>query len=199
MKKTLIALLLACMLALPFQAALAQAAPALTVFDAGDFTLTLDPDTPVQMAEKAESTVYFTLYPAYLALGDTSANFNCVWNSQAQDIESWNSLQLNLLQSSLYPQFLSAYAQQNLTLTDFHVKDMRVSTLDGKPALMYTLESTLDLSGLGEGYAGTQVSLIQRLVIASGDFGTYTFTGTATTEELLSAYIDPMFDSLRWK
>lgn len=192
MKKTVPALILACLLALSCVSAPAETAVEPTGVDLGDFSLLIDPDMPCQLNEKAENAVWFTLYPAYKAAGDSATNFNVVWSQEYNDLSSWKDSDAPDYISDVKTKTEEQYAALGAELIDFEIPAIQLTKLDGKDALASYMTSTIR-------YNGVEASLHQMNAIVSDPaFGTYTFTGTAQTQELLAAYVDPLFDAIRW-
>ncbi|MBQ9264716.1 MAG: hypothetical protein IJ189_11010 [Clostridia bacterium] len=196
--KKFTALLLAWLLLMGCAAALAQAAPAATPISFGDFSMTLDPNMAGQLGDKTENGILMTLYPAYNEIGDSSTNFNSVWNSTITDIGAWTQQDMTSYFNTVNGQLASAYQEQNLVLKDFSISGSTFREIDGLTALVYTMVSTVDFSGYGEQYKGMVLQMYQLQAVVSGKFGTYTFTGTAQSEELLHTYVDPLLDLITW-
>lgn len=199
--KKLLALSLALCLLLP-ALALAEAAPTeYDPIDMGDFSMAIPEDMDFALSEqgKANNAVWFILYPAYNATGDSSTNFNVVWNEAQTDMSVLPDETREYLKGEEYKEYLAeACRQQGFELLSYEVISVELTQLDGLDALANFSMTTLDMSALGEEYAGLQVSLYQYQLGVSGDFGTYHFTGTASTQELMDEYILPLFDAITW-
>ena len=187
MKKTVGAQILICVMLLTCIASANTATK-----DFGDFSIDLDPGMPCQENQKAESAVLFVLYPAYNAIGDTATNFNAVWSSNVTDLTTYRDSDREVFTRMLEGEITAQYQAVGFTMTDFSVSDIGLLSIGGKPALVYQMTYSL----ANEDYSG---SLIQRQAVVSDPaFGTYTFTGTAKTPELMETYLASLFEAISW-
>lgn len=194
MKKTLAALLLACMLLAASLPCLAEAAPADATLDFGDFTLTVDPNMLYTMApEKKSNEVWLMIYPAYHINGDSNSNFNVVWTDETMSVNAvlaqyTKESYAAMLKGQMEPQYKSA----GMTVTSFSLPTFQVQSLNGKDALSYIMITEVE-------YMGMEQTIYQIQAIVSEDFGTYTFTGSSNSMEALEKYVAPLFDAIGWK
>ena len=190
MKKTVLALILSCVLALSCACSLAETAAQTSGVNFGDFSMAIDPDMYSQVSEKAESSVWFILYPAYNATGDSSTNFNAVWSKEYRDLSLWKDSDAADYINEIKTEVETQYTQYGIELVEFSVPSIQLMKLDEKDALACLMVSKIR-------YSGAEFSVYQIQAIASDPaFGTYTFTGSAQSEELLVTYIDPLFDAI---
>lgn len=194
MKKTLAALLLACMLLAASLPCLAEAAPADATLDFGDFTLTVDPDMLYSMAsEKKSNEVWLMVYPAYHINGDNNSNFNVVWTDQKMSVSAvLAQYSKEAYAAMLKGQIELQYASAGVTVKSFSLPTLKVQSLNGKDALSYIMVTEVE-------YMGMEQTIYQIQAIVSEDFGTYTFTGSSNSMEALEKYVAPLFDTIGWK
>lgn len=195
MKKTVIALLLVCALLTASLSALGEAAPAYEPIDYGDFTMAINPETPYSggMQGKVENSVWFTLYPAFIDLKDSNTNFNVVWSQKVSPIGSYQESNRDAYVSTLEKTIRTQYESLGVKVTSFSVPFIQLQKLDSKDALAYMMITELEIKGQAQAIYQLQA------IVSDEAFGTYTFTGSATTMELLETYVAPLFDAIAWK
>lgn len=192
MKKTWIALLLACMMALSCTAAFAEAAASDGPVDFGDFSMAIDASMACQVNEKKENQPWFILYPAYNAVGDSSTNFNVVWNSNYQDLSAWKESDKPGYVEMMSTEIKSQYEAAGLELLSFDIPHIELMKMDGQDALVSLMTSTLKVND-------QEIPLYQiQAIVSMKDKGTYTFTGTAQSMEQLQNYAAPLMDAITW-
>jgi len=194
MKKTWIALLVACVLLAVSLSALGEAAPAYEPLNFGDFSMAIDPEmaysgTPSE--KPVDSQVWFMLFPVHNVNGNDRINFNVVWTSNVADVTTITGAEESY-KATLQQSVSSQYAAQGITLSSFSVPFIQTQDLNGKTALAYIMISELNVNG-----ETATVYQLQAIVSEEG-MGTYTFTGSANTMEELETWIDPLFDSITW-
>ena len=192
MKKTWIALLLACLMALSCTAAFAEAAASENSVNFGDFSMAIDPNMASEVNEKKENEPWFILYPAYNASGDSSTNFNVVWNSAYQDISTWKESDKPAYLEMMSTEIKSQYQAVGIELVSFDIPHIELMKMDGKDALVSLMTSTVKANE-------QEIALYQiQAIVSIKDKGTYTFTGTAQSMELLQNYAAPLMDAITW-
>lgn len=191
MKKAFGFLLLACVMALTCIAAAETAGTAYPI-DFGDFSMVIDPDKPCQEGEKADNAVMLVLYPAYNAIGDTNTNFNIVWSSSDANIGSFQDSDREALFGMLENQISTQYEALGFSMTGFSVSDVELISIDGKPALTYRMAYSIS----NDSVSGDLIQV--QAIVSDSSFGTYTFTGTAQSTELLETYVKPLLDAVTW-
>ena len=194
MKKTWIALLVACVLLAVSLSALGEAAPAYEPLNFGDFSMAIDPEmaysgTPSQ--KPVDSQVWFMLFPVHNVNGNDRINFNVVWTSNVADVTTITGAEESY-KATLQQSVSSQYAAQGITLSSFSVPFIQTQDLNGKTALAYIMISELNVNG-----ETATVYQLQAIVSEEG-MGTYTFTGSANSMDDLETWIDPLFDSITW-
>ncbi len=192
MRKTIVSLLLACVLLAVSLSALSEAAVAYEPLNFGDFSMAIDPDMAYTgLEDKKENEVWFTLYPAYNAIGDSSTNFNVVWQSQRLSISSFKDSDSEAYITSLKNSIVSQYESFGFTVKSFTVPSIQLQDLNGKPSLAYVMITEIESMGVSQTIYQLQASV-------SDTFGTYSFTGSATSIDLLETYVGPLFDAISW-
>ncbi len=186
--KKIASLLLALAMLLPMLAmAETAAAPAVSTFDFGAFTIDLSEADYYQVAdEMTDNAVYLQVYPAYDANNTMHPNFNVVWASQDPSaiIKLYGAENYAKLGQEAAKQ---QYDQMGITVTDAQV--LSATFEDGVGAFLTV--STLDYTGMGVALV-TPVYQLQ-VFMCMGDAGTYIFTFSADTLEKveeISAYLD---------
>ena len=162
--KKIVALLLSLLLLLPTMA-MAE------ILEFDDFTLEIKDGDLYELGTKAEGEILFMLYPAYDPNATFYPNINCTWvNGSIVDT-------------------LKGYAQQGIAATNGKVVRAEASEEHG---YMITYTTTdVDYSGVG---VDLQCTLHQmQAFMPLGGTGTYIFTFTAVSEDILAElaeYID---------
>ncbi len=181
MMKKIVALLLALLLLLP-----AMAMAEILEFD--DFTLEIKDGDLYELGTKAEGEILFMLYPAYDPNATFYPNINCTWSSGS----IVDTLKVNTpmeLAESFLSNALKGYAQQGVAATNGKVVRAQASEEHGY-LITYTT-TDMDYSGLG---VDLQCTLHQmQAFMPLGGTGTYIFTFTAVSEDILAElaeYID---------
>ena len=197
MMKKIASLVLVCCLMFS-TAALAQTATIETL-DFGDFTLDMDPSTPGSVEEKTDGQIFIQAYPAYLPAGDESTNFNVVWTgSDSTDYGALTDAQQLLFISSVWTHAQNGFKDMGIEATDFETLDHGITEIGGRKALFFVSSMTIDYSGMGAQYQGLVRKIYQKAIVVNGPFGTYTFTASADSVEKIEAYVQPLWDTLRW-
>ena len=74
------------------------------------------------MNEKKENEPWFILYPAYNAIGDSSTNFNVVWNSNYQDLSAWKDSDKTAYVEMMSTEIKSQYEAAGLELLSCDIR-----------------------------------------------------------------------------
>ena len=168
----------------------------------GDFTLTLDPNMPIDLDSglfspdyvKKDNEVMFILYPAANLNADRFSSINVVWTREEKVIETEEEI-LEIAEA-LVPGAVQIYEETGFTVKDSQLLSTFFEDVDGKRGAhtVYTLE--LDASALG---GDADLTVYQKQITVSDPaFGTYYFTLTARDEETLSEILDPIIGTLVW-
>ena len=185
--KKLLSVLLALVLMLGCASVLAEATPAesnLQIIDFGDFTMTLDPDMPGDLFDKAENQVYFQLFPFYDENAAFNPNINCVWNSAVEDL---TQIDANEFATAVMQAMLAQYEAMGLKAENALILMATPDEQDGKYALSYLAQYTLE---------GTTLYMMQA-VVSDAAFGTYTFTVTFTDPTQVDALTE-IVNTITW-
>ena len=162
----------------------------------GDFDITLDPQMAADVYEKADNALWFTLYPALNEKQDASITFACIWSAQNVGLDSWTEEDLTGYTAEVWDGIVAGLEEQKIVATDVQLEEAAIGELGGRRALYYAFEAVYDYSGLGEGYEGAVIPIYQRYRTVSGDFGTYTFLGTAVDKAAVDEWIQPLMDAI---
>ena len=197
MKKTLCLILFCAMLLCPL-CAFGEETPAETL-DFGDFTMTLNPETPGYLYEKADNSVFLILYPLYLETGDESSNLNVVWSkSRATDGQMQSQEYLDALWEGIKEQLTPTYEQMGIKLLELDFLESGFTQVGGLNALYYMYYSTMDYSDYSDETQGVVMSMYTKGIMVCGGFGTYTFTCTSLDPETFTTCFDPLLATVQW-
>ncbi len=197
MKKTLCLILLCTMLLCPL-CAFGEETPAETM-DFGDFTMTLNPETPGHLYEKTDNSVFLILYPLYLETGDESSILNVVWGkSRATDGQMQSQEYLDALWEGIKEQLTTTCEQMGLNLLEINFLEKGFTQVGGLNALYYTYYSTMDYSDFSDETQGVVMGIYTKGIIVCGGFGTYTFTCTSSEQEAFATCFDPLLATVQW-
>lgn len=179
--KKITALLLALLLLLPTMA-MAE------ILEFDDFTLEIKDGDLYELGTKTEGDLLFILYPAYDPNATFYPNINCTWvdDSIADTLKTTTAMEMAEV---LLSNAMTGYAQQGIVATNGKVVNAEGNEEHGY-LITYTT-TDVDYSGLG---VDLQCTLHQlQAFMPLGGNGTYIFTFTATSEEILAGlteYID---------
>lgn len=164
-----------------------------TVYDFGDFTMELPADIPVQydLPEKADTEVWFTIYPGAPA-GDTATNFNCLWVSDVMDLSAVSNSEVQAFAAGYQSQIVPGFEASGMKVTRFEMLDYGKMEIGGKPAIFFSISMTVN-------YGQMDLTMVMTQWMVSCDGGTYTFTGTAISRSDMDSLVTPLLDLISWK
>ena len=172
----------------------------------GDFTLNLDPATPIDAADglfdgdsvRPENEILFTLYPASNINGDGFSCINAVWNSDGHDPAEEFPTDEALIDfgEALMTSAAAVYESEGYALADQQFLSVFTDQIGGITAVQAVFILVLDTSVLGVDENLTVYN--KQIMVSDGTFGTYYFTLSALDEETLSDILDPVINSLVW-
>ena len=185
MTKKLIVFLVLCLALAGFSAAAEGTGAVVTDFE--DFTLRTDTEMALQNG-KAHGQALFLFYPCAEA-GISLAAVNAVWS---RETEPMTAEAFTRLYRDAEADFRSQYESGGLLLTRYESGEAEEKTCWNRPALF--CDATL-LIGVNE----TETVLYQRGIRITGAFGTYTFSLSAWSPELLEQATEYLIRALAWK
>ena len=163
------------------------------------FTLTLDPDMPMQFIDgfydpgfvMPENEILFTLYPNYTA-GDTASNLNATWSSLYEDFSTYSDADLQEFANGLITNMLPAYAEAGLNVNDYSLYEASHATLDGVDGIVIGFNLSMSV-------AGTALDLFQEQVyLSEPSRGTWCFTLSSTDQDSVYDVLEPVLLTLHW-
>lgn len=189
--KKLVSLLLTIALLLTAVSAFAETAADTKVqtLNFGDFSMDIDPEMKGDLGEKADNQVYLILYPLYNETGDQSTNFNAVWTEAGQELtEDLTDTTAQTIVAGVSEQLTAV----GYTVTGSELLASQFTELGGLPCIALVYSVDLDVSG-------TACTLYyEQGIVSDAELGTWTFTGTTQSTDLLMEAIDPLFDAISW-
>ena len=185
MTKKLIAFLVLCIALSGLSAAADGTGAVVTDFE--DFTLRTDTALAL-LNEKAHGQALFLFYPCTEA-GISMAAVNAVWS---RDTDPLTAEAFSQLYRDAEADFRSQYESGGLLLTGYESGKAQEKACWDKTALF--CDATL-LIGINE----TETVLYQRGIRITGEFGTYTFSLSAWSPELLEEATEYLIRALAWK
>ena len=183
--KRLFLLSLALLLCLVSAAPAEEALPLLASFP--DFTLRTAQPLAYQ-GEKADGQPLFLFYPSAEA-GVTMTAVNAVWSSQA---EPFTPEAFTAMYQASEGRIRAQYEAGGSSLTGFEVTEAEQRQLWDLTALVCDAFLTVHIND-------TDVDLTQRGICVTGPFGTYLFTLSAWSPDLLEEATDALVRGLKWK
>lgn len=185
-KLTLIALSL--LLALSTLCGLAEDANLETV-SFGDFSMTINTATTAgSIDEKQNNAVFFQLYPDYDEDAAFHCNYNAVWSNQVMDVTAQDPTQYA---SMVLDAIVEQYESLGLQPQDAALIAADHDEQDGKPALVFLYQVSVDYTALGRAERMTLYT-VQAVFSDAAFEGSYTFTATADSLDAL----DPLMEIL---
>ena len=188
-----LAVAVALILALAATGAMAEAAAVTDeTYDFGDFTLTYPGDSQLQVVEKAEGAVFFTLLSPSTSEGQVTNNMNCVWNSEYLDTASTDPQEVL---DYTVEGFAAEAEAQGLIVSN--VTGLQADTVDigGLQGIAIAYSYDVDYTNLG---VDLQTTLICTAFSAADPaFGTYTFSVTSGNQAGLDQ-LAGVLDTIVW-
>jgi len=193
MRKTL-AVVISLILALAAVGALAEAAAGTnnTTYNFGDFNLMYPEDDKLDLGEKTEGGVYFTLFSTATSEANFTNNLNCIWSSAYNDIKQVKPQ--DLLDYTVNA-FSDQAATQGLIATNVQGIQADLLQLGGLDAVVLAYSYDADYSKLGYDLQASLTCL--SACVSDPDFGTYTFSITSGNEAGVTE-LTAVLDSITW-
>ena len=183
--KRMFLLCLALLLCLAFAAPAEDALPVVTFFP--DFTLQTAQPLAYQ-GEKADGQPLFLFYPSAEA-GVTMTAVNAVWSRRT---DPFTAEDFTAMYQAMEEVIRSQYESAGTGLTDFSVTEAVEQQLWDMPALVCDAYLTVRVND-------TDVDVVQRGVCVTGVFGTYLFTLSAWSPELMEEATAALVQGLGWR
>ena len=192
--RKILAVVIALMLALAAIGAMAEAAAAVTdeTYDFGDFSMTYPGDCQLQVAEKTEGGIFFTLLSPATSEGQITNNMNCLWNSEFLDVETTDPQEVL---DYTVDGFAAEAEAQGLIVSN--VTGLKADTVNvgGRQGIAIAYSYDVDYTNLG---VDLQTTLIcSSFSFSDPSFGTYIFSVTSGNEAGLNALAGAL-DSITW-
>ena len=149
------------------------------------FTLNLDKGVVYQLVEKDSTKVYVTVYPFYHVNGDSSTNFNAVWdtsNITMEDIEN----QISDIKAAIE----EGFKPYGITLNYIEYADPYGYILSGEPCIGLDNQMSIDADGKTLEFYQRQIFTFDR---------NYTFTISAIDQDTLESAYSVLNDVLTWE